>query len=175
MSLSRYLGIGALFIGFALAATPGCGSSSTTDNTGGSGGATGGSGGSTGGSGGATGGSGGATGGSGGSSFMAVAPCANESDYMAATMIAASGISYTPKCVKVSKGGMVKFAMDFSIHPLKPSATRGNTTDNPIKDTSTGMDATFTFPKAGFFGFFCNVHGMADDGKNMNGVIWVTE
>jgi plastocyanin len=172
MSFSRYLGMGAIFIGIAVAAAPGC-SSDSNNGTGGVGGSTGGSGGSTGGSGGSTGGSGGATGGAGGSAFMSVAPCSSESDYMSATMIGAAGISYSPKCVKVAKGGTVKFAMDFSVHPLKPSANRGDTTDNPIKDTSTGMEATFTFPKAGFFGFFCNIHGMADDGKNMNGVIWV--
>jgi plastocyanin len=170
MSFSRYLGIGAILVGFTLATAPGCGSSSSSNTGGAGGGATGGAGG------GATGGAGGATGGAGGgggSAFMSVAPCSAETDYMSTGTITASGISYSPKCVKVSKGGSVKFMMDFTIHPLRASKMRGNTTSNPIKDTDTGMESTVTFPDAGFFAFYCNVHGPADDGKNMAGVIWV--
>ena len=176
MRLSSYLGIGAIVFGFTLAAAPGC-SSDDNNNTGGSGGSTGGSGGSTGGSGGSTGGSGGSTGGAGGgggSAFMEVAPCASESDYMAATTVTATAaLKYSPACVKVSKGAMVKFMMDFTVHPLKKSTKRGDTANNPIADTATGAEASFTFPKAGFYGFFCNFHGPADDGKNMAGVVWV--
>jgi plastocyanin len=174
MSLTRYLGIGAVFIGLALATAPGC-SSDSNSNTGGSTGSTGGSGGSTGGSSGSTGGSSGATGGAGGSAatFMAVAPCAAESDYMDATTINAVSFLFSPKCVKVKKGASVKFAMDFTMHPLKPSAKRGDTANNPIKETTTGNEASFTFDKTGFFAFFCNFHGPGDGGTGMVGVIWV--
>src|SRR6185436_15570007 len=147
MRLSSYLGIGAIVFGFTLAAAPGCSSDST-----------------------------GGAGGGGGSAFMEVAPCASESDYMATTTITATAaLKYSPACVKVSKGAMVKFMMDFTVHPLKKSTKRGDTANNPIADTATGTEASFTFPKAGFYGFFCNFHGPADDGKNMAGVVWVTE
>jgi plastocyanin len=38
--------------------------------------------------------------------------------------------------------------------------------------TNTGTTASFTFPTAGFFGYFCAFHG-ADDGQFMDGVLWV--
>jgi len=69
----------------------------------------------------------------------------------------------------------VKFMMAFASHPLKPSAMRGDTANNPIKETTTGTEASFTFDKTGFFGFFCTIHGAADNGNNMAGVVWVTD
>ena len=182
MSLSRHFQIsalGALAIGFALAMAPGCGSDDKpTDGTGGS---TGGSGGSTGGSGGSTGGSGGATGGAGGGgavtpAFMNIAPCSAESDYVKTDTIKATAVlKYSPACVQIKKGGSVKFDMMLDVHPLKKSAMRGNTTDNPIMDTNTGTSASFTFPKSGFFAFFCMLHGGTDTGTGMAGVVWVTD
>jgi plastocyanin len=192
MSLSRYFGIsavGALALGFALATAPGCGSDDDHEHTGGSGGATGGSGGATGGSGGgATGGSGGATGGSGGATggagggggavtpaFKTMAPCTSESDYMKVNTIGATAVlKYSPPCVQIKKGGTVKFDMNLEIHPLKKSTMRSDA-DNPIVDTATGTMATFTFPKSGFFGFYCNLHGATDTGTGMAGVVWVTD
>jgi plastocyanin len=179
MRLSHYFGIGTLFVGMALTAASGCSSSSdgNTAGTGGNGGETGGAGGATGGSGGATGGSGGATGGAGGSSqtFQALMPCGTEDKYVAGSEITASGtvFKYTPACLKVKAGDSVKFTSPFTTHPLKPSK-RGDASDNPIKETTTGTDASFTFPKAGFYPFFCGFHGPADDGSNMAGVVWVT-
>jgi plastocyanin len=106
---------------------------------------------------------------------MSIKPCLSESDYMMGTTIASTAsLSYMPRCLKVKAGTAVKFTGDFSMHPLKPSAKRGSTTDNPIKDTSTGMEATFTFAKAGYYAYFCNFHGPGDDGSFMAGVVWVT-
>jgi plastocyanin len=195
MALARYFGIGALFVGFALTSATGCGSSSSggtggvggtsgsggTGDTGGTSG-TGGTGGTsgTGGTGGTgTGGTGGTgTGGTGGTSmtFMPFKPCETEDAYMAASTVTFSPtmFKYTPACVKVKAGTAVKFSGPFVSHPLRPSAMRGDTDNNPIKATDTGMEASFTFAKAGFYGFFCNFHGPADDGSNMAGMVWVT-
>jgi len=185
MSLSRTLRIGALgalALGFTLATAPGCSSDDKGSATGGAGGSTGGSGGATGGSGGSTGGSGGGTGGMGGGgavtpAFMAVAPCSTEGDYMknVTTINATPVLKYSPSCVQIKKGSMITFMMDFMLHPLKKSAMRGSTADNPIMDTATGNSTNVTFPKSGFYAFYCSIHGNDATGANMTGVIWVTD
>jgi plastocyanin len=182
MSLSRHFQIGALgalAIGFAVAMAPGCSSDDKGSATGGSSGSTGGSSGSTGGSSGSTGGSSGSTGGTSGAvtpAFMNVAPCSSEDLYMKTDTIKATAVlKYMPACVQVKKGGSLKFDMDLAVHPLKKSTMRGDTTDNPIMDTATGMGTTVTFPKSGFFAFYCNLHGSTDTGTGMAGVVWVTD
>ena len=175
MSLSRHFQIGALgalAIGFAVAMAPGCSSDDKGSATGGSSGSTGGSSGSTGGSSGSTGGTSGAV----TPAFMNVAPCSSEDLYMKVDTIKASAVlKYTPACVQVKKGSTVKWDMNLEAHPLRKSTMRGDTANNPIMDTSTGMGAMFTFDKTGFFGFYCNLHGMGDGATGMTGVIWVTD
>ena len=130
----------------------------------------------TGGSGGAAGSGGGGPGGS-GSGFMAVAPCNAESNYtVGATSIAFGGAEdnfYNPTCLKVPAGTTVTFSGDFGTHPLAPSVARGTLTGNPIAATSAGSTASFTFPSAGFWAYFCTVHGSDPDGELMTGVVWV--
>jgi plastocyanin len=172
-----------LTLAILLAATTIACSGSSTSNTPGTGGGGGGSsgGGATGaGTAGAagtgSGGSGGATGAGGsGAGFMAFAPCNAAGDYVAGTTInfgGSVGFNYDPKCLKVTAGATVTFNGDFSVHPLAPSAARGNTTDNPIVNMSAGTTASFAFPTRGFFAYLCNFHG-SDDGAFMSGVIWV--
>jgi plastocyanin len=131
-----------------------------------------------GGSGGTGGGSAGrGPGGAGGSGFVAVAPCNAASNYsIGATSISfggAEGDSYNPTCLKVPAGTTVTFLGDFGNHPLAPSAARGTLTGNPIVVTSAGSTASFTFPAAGFWAFYCMVHGSDPDGDLMSGVVWV--
>jgi plastocyanin len=136
-------------------------------------------------SGGGSGGSGGSggTGGSGmpdaASSFMAIKPCDTAAAYMTATTVTfggtgATAIAYSPRCIKVAKGASVEFMGNFMVHPLAPSKKRPATGTNPIKETTTGMTATFTFPDPGYYPFYCTQHGFLDDGSNMAGVVWVT-
>ncbi|HXU06013.1 MAG TPA: plastocyanin/azurin family copper-binding protein [Polyangia bacterium] len=186
-----------LTLGVLLAAgtTIACSSSNnnSTPGTGGSGGTGGGSAGaSAGGTGGGAAGTGGASaggtggavggGGTGGTpaGFMAIAPCNAATDYVAGTTISFGGnvgFAYDPHCLKVQAGASVTFSGDFSFHPLEPSAMRGNTTSNPITAISAGIDggttASFTFPNAGFYAYFCSFHGASDTGAGMAGVIWV--
>ena len=148
--------------------------SSSNNNGTGSGGTSGGAG--TSGAAGTTG-----SGGSGGSSgFMAVAPCATESAYATGTIIdfsSAAVFAYTPACLKVSAGSTVTFTGDFLTHPLLPSSKRGTLTGNPITATAVvpdgGTSVQFTFPTPGFYAYQCDVHGSADDGTGMEGVVWV--
>ncbi len=111
-----------------------------------------------------------------GAPFMAFLPCNAESSYMTTpTTIAFGGtvgFDYAPKCLKVPAGTSVTFSGDFASHPLTPSATRGDTTNNPIVNMSNGTTASFTFPTPGFYAYLCNFHG-SDDGTSMSGVIWV--
>ena len=169
----------ALLLGTLTATTIGCSGSDSSGNgshnTPGTGGSSGGTG--SGGTGAGTAGSGGG-GGSGGSGagFMAFLPCNAESSYMMTpTTIAFGGtvgFDYAPKCLKVPAGTSVTFSGDFASHPLTPSATRGDTTNNPIVNMSNGTTASFTFPTPGFYAYLCNFHG-SDDGTSMSGVIWV--
>jgi plastocyanin len=134
----------------------------------------------------AGGGAGGAAGqagaaGQGGSPFMAVEPCANQSDYVTTPTTINFGLIngafiYSPKCLKVPAGSQVTFAStasDFLVHPLSPSANRGTRPGNPITFKDTGNSATFTFNARGFWAYYCTIHGASDDGAFMAGVIWV--
>ncbi len=131
------------------------------------------------GGGGGMGGSAGGAGGSGGGdpTFVPVAPCTNESSYVIggqATIAFGGGQGdvYNPACLKVSAGTLVTFEGDFGNHPLAPSAARGTQTGNPIAATGLGSTASFTFPVAGFWAYYCTNHGSDPDGAFMSGVIW---
>jgi plastocyanin len=160
----RLTGLGITLGIFIAGVAAGCSSSSTSGDGGGSGGATG---------------SGGASGSGGsGAAFMAISPCTTEASYMAGTAVTfdmGGDTMYTPKCLKVTKGATVTFTSkggDFAMHPLSPSKKRGDTANNPIKATSTGTMATFTFDKAGFFPYYCTIHGFLDSGGMMDGIVW---
>ena len=125
------------------------------------------------------GGGGGAGGTGGGIPFVAVNPCNSEDAYTTTgTTIMYGGLDlkYTPKCLKVAAGAQVTFTPatsgdSFSAHPLNHS-TRG-TQGGPITETITGATKTFTFATPGFYAYYCEFHGSADDGNFMAGVIWV--
>jgi plastocyanin len=77
--------------------------------------------------------------------------------------------------LKVTTGTQVTFmsaSSTLALHPLAPSANRGTTPGNPITMTDTGDSASFTFNTKGFWAYYCTVHGSADDGSFMAGVIW---
>jgi len=169
---------GPVWAAFLIVAALGCGSSSSTKTgTGGSGAA--GSSGASGGAGGTS--SGGGTGGGSATAFTDFKPCDTASVYTTtgATIqyggFVGDNFAFAPNCVKVAVGASVTFApasagIDFSQHFLHPSS-RG-TVPSPITETTSGTMATFAFPTAGFYPFYCEFHG-ADDGTGMAGVIWV--
>jgi plastocyanin len=161
-----------------------------TGGMGGAGGGMGGMGGGMGGGGGAGGGGGmggaggegggggmGGAGGAGGSGAMLVNGCdeamATDMTGMQTATIATMGLAYNPKCLKVSKGTAVTWNSDFMSHPLVGGTIMGVTKTpdpaSPIKKTTSGTMATFMFPKAGVYGFYCDVHGLA----GMNGAVFV--
>jgi plastocyanin len=110
-------------------------------------------------------------------SFTSVQPCTTEGSYTQGTTTitfgAATDVSYMPKCLEVSPGTSVTFSGDFSMHPLMPSALRGAQSGNPITATSTGTSKSFTFSTAGYYAYYCTVHGASDGAAGMVGVIWV--
>lgn len=144
----------AALLGSVLAFGSGC-------DDGGSGGS-----GGTGGSGG-SGGSGGA-GGSGGSTSTGVTvngcDAATAEDHTAdtTTTVTQTGLEYAPKCIKIKAGSSVKFVSTFSMHPLVGGEVLDQIEDpdaaSPIQPTSTGTEATFTFPDAGTFPYYCDTH-----------------
>ena len=84
--------------------------------------------------------------------------------------------AYTPKCSTITAGQTVMFSGDFTMHPLtpgrapsRPATDSASATPNPITVTNTGATASFTFPTAGDYGFYCAVH----ESLGMYGVIRV--
>jgi plastocyanin len=67
----------------------------------------------------------------------------------------------------------VTFRGDFSVHPISPgtspSATTAGTPNNPIVATASGMSLAVSFPTAGTYPYFCEMHYAA----GMAGVILV--
>jgi plastocyanin len=117
--------------------------------------------------------------------WQAVAPCLDEAAYATDTRTVTfgflstsstpgtpAGFSYDPKCLAIDAGDTVTFSGSFAAHPLYPSARRGTLADNPISGTSAGEQKDFVFSRAGFFAYFCGIHGGADDGGTMAGVVW---
>jgi plastocyanin len=112
--------------------------------------------------------------------FQSLAPCNNASDFSAASSIHfgnSLGFMFSPNCVLTHVGSSVSWSPasggsdDFSTHPLTPS-TRGSS-GNPIPLTMSGVGpVNVTFPTAGFYPFYCGMHG-ANDGSGMSGVIQV--
>ena len=80
------------------------------------------------------------------------------------------GLAYSPPCIKIAHGSTVTFNGAFASHPL--SGGIGGTKDatSPITETNTGTTATFTFPTAGTYGFFCEFHVTS---AGMEGAIFV--
>ena len=79
----------------------------------------------------------------------------------------ASGLKYVPPCIIIAKGQKVTWNGAFGAHPLAPGIS-GNaaagSANSPIKSTTTGNTAEFTFDAVGTFPYICTVHvgsGMA--------------
>jgi len=89
--------------------------------------------------------------------------------------IAQQGLTYTPKCMIVAPGQTVRWEGSLSAHPLASgNANDGaaGSPDNPIVATSTGSSVEFTFPDAGTFPYYCELHSFGD-GEGMAGVVHV--
>ncbi len=80
---------------------------------------------------------------------------------------------YAPKCVRITAGESVTFTGDFSVHPVSPgtspTATTAGSASNPIPLQQTGSSLSVTFPEAGTYPYFCQVHYAA----GMSGVVLV--
>jgi plastocyanin len=148
---------GLALLGAALASGTGCGD-------GGSGGS------------GGTGGGGGGEGGQGGSTAQLLNGCdaAKAEDHTAdaTTTVTQAALKYTPACIKIAAGNAVTWEMDFGIHPLVGGTVEGSTktpdSSSPIT-ASSGTTVTITFPNAGEFPYYCDIHA----GTGMAGVVYV--
>jgi plastocyanin len=113
------------------------------------------------------------------SRFEAIWPCPAEADYATDTDTVRfgffgtpPGFVYEPKCLAVDAGDAVTFSGSFAAHPLYPSTTRGTVAGNPIGGNSAGESKVIRFERPGFFAYYCGIHGGADDGSTMAGIIW---
>jgi plastocyanin len=91
----------------------------------------------------------------------------------AITTVTQSGFAYTPQCIKIKAGKQVKIDANYAGHPLSQGAVVNGTAfpemGGPIPHTTTGTTATFTFPSAGSFGYYCDFHY----GLGMYGAVFV--
>ena len=111
--------------------------------------------------------------------FEAIWPCPAEADYATGTDTVRFGFFgtpaafvYDPKCLAVDAGDTVTFSGSFAAHPLYPSTSRGTVEGNPIGGQSVGESKVIRFDRPGFFAYYCGVHGAADNGSTMAGIIW---
>ncbi|MEZ4295034.1 MAG: plastocyanin/azurin family copper-binding protein [Polyangiaceae bacterium] len=151
------------------------GTTNPTGGTGGTGGATTNATAGTGGTGGSTGG----TGGTGGSTMTGAmlngcdSTTAEDHTADATTTVASSGLSYSPKCIKIKAGSSVKFSSSFASHPLVGgefvNGAKQPDANSPIPSTNMGTEITVTFPDAGDFGYYCDFHA----GSGMVGAVFV--
>ena len=83
-------------------------------------------------------------------------------------------LAYTPPCLRIAVGQSVTWSGDFGSHPLRAGIVAGGTATpqpgGPIADTSSGSTATFAFPTAGIYPYYCAAHGVS---SMMTGVVYV--
>ncbi|UQA59735.1 plastocyanin/azurin family copper-binding protein [Polyangium aurulentum] len=89
---------------------------------------------------------------------------ASAEDHTLGTMVTieGEGTAYTPKCIRIKAGTTVTFESDFAPHPLVggvvKDGTRSEDESSPIQSTASGSVASFTFPNAGGYGYYCDAH-----------------
>jgi plastocyanin len=104
------------------------------------------------------------------------AGCTFEAAVAGSEVDIAPPVAYAPPCLRIRAGASVLIQAN-AMHPLQGMVKNGST-PNPIAEgePATGwlQDTSFTFPSAGAYGFFCNVHG-SDTSKpgSMVGVVYV--
>jgi plastocyanin len=89
--------------------------------------------------------------------------------------IAAMGLTYTPKCLRIAVGQTVRWSGSLTAHPLAPGNpmdAKAGSPDNPVQPTSSGQSVEFAFPNAGTYPYFCTLHGFGT-GQGMAGSVHV--
>jgi plastocyanin len=90
-------------------------------------------------------------------------------------LIAAEGLTFSPKCMIVAAAQTVTWQGSLSAHPLAP----GNAADaeagspgNPIPKVTSGSSVQVTFPAAGIYPYYCQLHSFSS-GQGMAGTVYV--
>ena len=79
------------------------------------------------------------------------------------------GLKYNPPCITIKTGTSVTFEGTFGGHPLAGGNAGQPDATSPITSTTSGTTATFTFPTAGSFPYYCTAHFSS----GMQGAIFV--
>ena len=91
----------------------------------------------------------------------------------AVTTVTQQGLTYSPQCIKIKAGKQVKIDASYAGHPLTQGPVVNGVAypemGGPITHTASGTTATFTFPTAGAFGYYCDFHY----GFGMYGAVFV--
>lgn len=89
--------------------------------------------------------------------------------------IAAQGLTFTPKCMIVSAAQTVVWQGSLSAHPLAPgnpeNADAGSP-ESPIPTVTSGSSVEVTFPSAGTYPYYCQLHAFGT-GQGMVGAVHV--
>lgn len=79
------------------------------------------------------------------------------------TVVPRGSTGYTPRCMTIRAGQMVTFSMSFTTHPLSPGVPHGSsagaTTPSPIQAQRSGTSYAVAFANAGYYPFYCTLHG----------------
>jgi plastocyanin len=89
--------------------------------------------------------------------------------------IAAMGLTYSPKCLRIAVGQTVRWSGSLTAHPLapgNPQDAKAGSPDNPVQPTASGQSVEFAFPNAGTYPYFCTLHGFGT-GQGMAGSVRV--
>jgi plastocyanin len=72
---------------------------------------------------------------------------------------ASTVFTYAPRCLRVRAGTLVRFAGDFSVHPLSPGTAPDDAPPgHPIPRTSSGRELAVRFDAAGSYPYVCDYH-----------------
>jgi len=90
-------------------------------------------------------------------------------------LIAAAGLTFSPKCMIVSAAQTVTWQGSLSAHPLapgNPADAEAGSPDNPIPKTTSGGSLDVPFPTVGTFPYHCQLHSFGS-GQGMAGAVHV--
>lgn len=90
-------------------------------------------------------------------------------------LIAAEGLTYSPRCMIVSAAQTVSWQGSLSAHPLapgNPADAEAGSPDNPIPNVTSGSSVEVTFPAAGTYPYHCQLHSFGS-GQGMAGAVHV--
>lgn len=89
--------------------------------------------------------------------------------------VGAEGLKFTPPCIQIAPGQVVRFEGSLTAHPLAPGSPddrSAGSPHNPIEPTSSGTSLAVAFDAPGTYPYYCELHGFGS-GMGMVGAVYV--